>query len=165
MIKFWTKINKKARFVRNYDFSHLYNTFHLFYFRGVLKTHLKMCFNRDIDVTKSHQKSSWVSVKNTQRPLKWNNHDLVCYSPKRNFPKTQLKMSSRRYKLKKIHIISSQNLPTNHAEGSLKTKIYPFWKNVLRGFCFEPLFKIRKIQKVYQCNFALNHLLKNLKII
>ena len=106
-----------------------------------------------------------MSVKNTQRPLKWNNHDLVCYSPKRNFPKTQLKMSPRRYTLNEIHIISSQNLTTNRAEGSLKTKINHFWKNVLRGFCFEPLFKIRKIQKVYQCNFALNHLLKKLKIV
>jgi len=106
-----------------------------------------------------------VSVKNTQRPLKWNNHDLVCYSPKRNFPKTQLKMSPRRYTLKEIHIISSQNLTTNRAEGSLKTKIDPFWKDRSTRYCFEPLFKIRKIQKVYQCNFALNPLLKNMKIV
>ena len=34
---FEQKSTKKQRFVRNYDFSHLYNTFHLFYFRGVLK--------------------------------------------------------------------------------------------------------------------------------
>ena len=104
-----------------------------------------------------------MSVKNTQRPLKWNNHDLVCYSPKRNFPKTQLKMSPRRYTLKEIHIISRQNLTTNRAEGSLKTKIDPFWKDRSTRYCFEPLFKIRKIQKVYQCNFALNHLKKNWK--
>ena len=106
-----------------------------------------------------------MSVKNTQRPLKWNNHDLVCYSPKRNFPKTQLKMIPRRYTLKEIHIISSQNLTTNRAEGSLKTKIDPFWKDRSTRYCFEPLLKLEKIKKVYQCNFALNPLLKNLKII
>ena len=37
MIKFEQKSTKKQRFVRNYDFSHLYNTFHVFYFRGVWK--------------------------------------------------------------------------------------------------------------------------------
>ncbi len=106
-----------------------------------------------------------MSVKNTQRLLKWNNHDLVCYSPKRNFPKTQPKMSPRRYTLKEIHIIPSQNLTTNRAEGSLKTKIDPFWKDRSTRYCFEPLFEIKKIKIIYRCNFALNPLLKNTKIV
>ena len=93
------------------------------------------------------------------------NHDLVCYSPKRNFPKTQLKMSARRYTLKEIHIISSQNLTTNRAEGSLKTKIDPFWKDRSTRYCFEPLFEIKKIKIIYRCNFALNPLFKNMKIV
>ena len=97
----WSSLNKnqqKSNVLSGIMIFRTCTTLFIFSISGVFwKTHLKMCFNRDIDVTKSHQKSSWVSVKNTQRPLKWNNHDLVCYSPKRNFPKTQLKMSPRRY--------------------------------------------------------------------
>ena len=37
MIKFEQKSTKKQRFAKNCDFSHLYNTFHVFYFRGVWK--------------------------------------------------------------------------------------------------------------------------------
>ena len=69
----WTKNQQKSNvLLRNVIFRTCTTLFMFSVFGEFGKTHLKMCFNRDIDGTKSSLKSHWVSEKYTQRPLKMN---------------------------------------------------------------------------------------------